>query len=335
MFHLDTHSDEVHKEYLDKILPGLITRIKNGRQHNKQHVELSNRVKDILLPDWSNQDPQQTDLLKRLLIGDPHELINFSNTIINQINDLPESERNGNKTIELIFNYDHVFKGNQERSFWLANIIGRNTCTYCNRQYVLTIQPCKANGEVKYIARPEFDHWFSKSYYPLLSISLYNLIPSCKTCNSSVKGQHRMELHTHVHPYIKDSDPSSQFEFRAVPKVRKGLKWGITVERLRGSKIDNTIKDLALEEIYSMHEPLEVKDIMDFYDSYPTDYINSIITQLNQDSLVGITRNDVYRILFGTEADSDRFLDRPFSKLKHDLLKQIGINLNPQVDQFY
>lgn len=31
-------------------------------------------------------------------------------------------------------------------------------------------------------------------------------------------------------------------------------------------------------------------------------------------------------MLFGVEYDSDKFLDRPFSKLKRDLLKQIGLN---------
>lgn len=335
MLQLNTHSDKVHKEYLDKLLPGLIKRIKNGRIDHGNRIELTDSVKAILLPDWANPVPLQTDLLKKLLIGNPQVLESTNIYINTQISALPKAERNDNKRIELIFHYDGVFKGNKERSYWLAKIIGRNTCTYCNRQYVFTIESINKAGEINYIARPEFDHWFAKSDFPLLSISLYNLIPSCKTCNSSVKGQTTMDLTTHVHPYIKDNDPSSIFSFKAVPKATNGLKWGLTIERQKGSKIDNTIKDLALEEIYSMHEPLEVKDIMDFYDSYPSDYINSIITQLNHDSIVGITRDDVYRILFGTEADSDKFLDRPFSKLKHDLLKQIGVNLNPQIDQFY
>lgn len=33
-------------------------------------------------------------------------------------------------------------------------------------------------------------------------------------------------------------------------------------------------------------------------------------------------------MLFGTEYDEACFLDRPFSKLKRDILKQIGISID-------
>ena len=33
-------------------------------------------------------------------------------------------------------------------------------------------------------------------------------------------------------------------------------------------------------------------------------------------------KSDIYRTLFGTEMDLDKFLDKPFGKPKHNLLKE-------------
>ena len=39
----------------------------------------------------------------------------------------------------------------------------------------------------------------------------------------------------------------------------------------------------------------------------------------------GYTERDVYRMFFGTELDSTENLNRPFSKLKRDILTQLGV----------
>lgn len=80
-------------------------------------------------------------------------------------------------------------------------------CPYCNLSVVTTIDIDKSksikNEEVKnYIekentswivpngtARPTLDHFYPKNKYPFLSMKLYNLVPACSTCNSSIKGK--------------------------------------------------------------------------------------------------------------------------------------------------
>lgn len=334
MLELDSYTEEVHNAFITHILPNLVKRIKKGRTHNKKHVELTDGVKDILLSDWRSDKPKDTEILKKLLVREPTSLAKLNKEINDRIGALPKADRSTNKDIELIFNYEDVFSNNKENSYWLAKIIGRNTCTYCNRQYIFTIEYVDDNKKTLQVARPEFDHWWSKSDFPLLSLSLYNLIPSCKICNSSVKGEDKFNLSSHIHPYIKEN-VNSKFTFRAVPKTSSGLKWRVKIERKEGTKIDNTIKAFALDEIYSMHEPLEVKDIMDFYDAYPEGYVNSLIHKLCTDSNYAISRTDAYRILFGTELSTNKYLDRPFSKLKHDLLQQIGLNLDSMPTHFY
>lgn len=51
-----------------------------------------------------------------------------------------------------------------------------SVCPYCNRNYIINFDE---NGKTT----AELDHFFSKSKYPYLAICVYNLIPSCHTCN--------------------------------------------------------------------------------------------------------------------------------------------------------
>lgn len=72
---------------------------------------------------------------------------------------------------------------------------------------------------------------------------------------------------------------------------------------------------------------LELKDIMDFRDNYPDGYLNDLVTMLNgsQDHSKGghLSRADAYRMLFGVEWDDDKHLNRPFGKMKNEILKEI------------
>ena len=326
MLQLDVYEDCVCDEYVAKILSGLKQRIQKGRKCNGATYELAAEAKSVLLPKWNTGSPDDS-ILKSLLKDEPREHIKLNEKIWAKFDKLSRENAPSSKTIEKIFDYDGVFNGNgKEVAYWLARITGRNTCTYCNRQYIFTIEKEQEDGEANKIVRPVFDHWFSKSKYPLLSLNLYNLIPSCTICNSSIKGNMVLELDKHIHPYVKDPQASA-FKFLAKPKLLATSEWELKIDCEPGSKIDNTIKALELETIYSMHAPLEVKDIMDFNNAYPEGYVNSLLDDLLKKNSSGLSRTDVYRILFGVEAHSDKFLDRPLSKLKHDLLKQIGLEL--------
>jgi hypothetical protein len=100
-------------------------------------------------------------------------------------------------------------------------------------------------------------------------------------------------------------------------------RWELNIKRAAGSKEDNTIKAFRLDEIYAVHGDLEVKDIMDLHDAYTSGYLQDMVTLL-QNGNVRYTKEQLYRMIFSAEMNPDQFLDRPFSKLKHDLLKFIG-----------
>ena len=54
--------------------------------------------------------------------------------------------------------------------------------------------------------RPEFDHFYDKATYPVLSLSFYNLIPCCHICNATLKTTKKFSLKSHIHPYHDSFD---------------------------------------------------------------------------------------------------------------------------------
>lgn len=323
LFQLPPLSNEFKKEYRAKLLAGLEDRIRNGKGKRK----LSKAQKKILIPNYNTPNPDFSNL-ETLLTGLPEESKNLSDTLIKKLKATTKDKPGLIKKLEKVFAYSSVISGNKEMSYWIAQNIQRNTCTYCNRHYVFSVERQKepVGNKERYVTRPEFDHWFTKSKHPLLSLNIHNLIPSCKICNSAVKHTSDGDLKKHIHPYKKEE---FAFNFRVGPAIAthkdEVWKWRLSIDRIHGSKIDQTIRDFATEELYAPHAELEVKDILEFTQAYPKGYLRDLLTDKDGKRTRDITQEQAYRMLFGTEYSSDRFLDRPLSKLKHDILKQLNV----------
>lgn len=222
--------------------------------------------------------------------------------------------------IKHIFNYDNYISRNTSFSYYLAELMDSNTCTYCNRQYTLTIKDC--NGER--VIRPEFDHWFAQSLYPDLALSYFNLIPSCSFCNSILKNDTETELATHIHPYI-DRNPGFSFGYSLVPSGGYAVEVNITEtdSRIR-KRIENTLRLFKIKEVYGAHSDLELRDLIELATANPDDYIDSLVRRVLRET--ELTREDVFRLLFGIEIDSAKYINRPLSKFKSDIIKKIHSN---------
>lgn len=351
MWHLEIASDKTLAEYTNLILKQIEDRIKDRR--NNPHYKA---WCDYLLP--VNRDLKfEESILKKIITSEPDELFKLNHKIINLLlrkhpkgNKVTYDEKQllgyikekrkkpGNADKQIIDKYDDLFKFLHDvfdysiikgkKAYQIALMKRVNTCTYCNRQYTLTIGvEEEESGEKKSKVKPQFDHWFAHEQYPLLGVSYYNLIPSCSVCNSAVKGSAHFTLNTHIHPYTtKNSNPD--FTFMPILKYdeeMKKVRWGIKLKRKEGSKEDNTIKDLFLEEVYDQHGEMEVKDIMDFATKNNPTYLKTLFHNICDELKKDYTQAEVYRMLFGVDADVEKTLDRPFSKLKRDILKGEGI----------
>lgn len=327
MWKLDRPSVETINWYKDKMLPSLIERVQNS--------SLLPEVKNILLP-TNIPFAHDTSVLEGLLIYPPIEAKDLNDHLINRIEKIPVYQvapallKVLRQKILEIFDYEGQISKSTSKSYYLTHRQGRFTCTYCNRNYTITVvsRAQRSHGykigknDSERIARPHLDHWFDKADYPLLSLNLFNLIPSCPVCNSAIKGKTKFDLSTHVHPYLTDKDePDFRFVLKPNRETNSDFPFIVGIDETTSSaKERKTIEDLCLKDVYAYHGMLEAKDIYDWRIKNSLDYLKDIFSGTMEK--YRRSTEDVFKMFFGTEYATDNNLDRPFSKLKRDILIQ-------------
>jgi len=246
--------------------------------------------------------------LKKILIGRPDELETIRTKYFHC-----------KKELNRLFNYENWVDKEGFYEFYhaydLADALNLQTCVYCNRLYTKTVIDHGKNC----ITRPEFDHWFSKSKNPILALSFYNLIPSCHVCNSAVKRNADMELDLHYHPYL-DIEINTKMIFSWKHKDYSNFSFNVLGLSKKGQ---NTIDAFKLQEVYETHED-EIKDLRLIRDTYSDRYLEILSTQFTG---LSISEEEIYRLAFGVHNDDSHFEKRPLSRMKRDILKELGIQV--------
>lgn len=275
----------------------------------KRIDKINNSNSEILFDFFINSE------LETILIGSPLQIIELSN----KINGLSK-EKSFVDDLKYVFKYEDWFDQKKEKlydAYDLANNLDIPVCVYCNRMYTKTVFA----EDGKKITRPTFDHYFSKTDHPLLALSFYNLIPSCTVCNSSVKGKRELNLIDHYHPYIDiGKDINKQIVFSYYNKKLKSF--GFKMNTLKDSKAEKTVEFFKLKDIYETHED-EIFDLYKLRDVYSDKYLQ----MLRKNVLKGTKTSDkeIYRLAFGTHIDEAEYDRRPLSKMKKDILIELGI----------
>ncbi len=197
----------------------------------------------------------------------------------------------------------------------IANMLNVKTCPYCNMSYTLYTE--RITGQKKE-AKFEFDHFFDKKTYPMFSMSLYNLIPSCSICNKSKK-QQRLALA--YHPYHSSIYRNFFFEVDDVlellyGKSRKDI-FNINLVPLGNPTDFSEFEDaFHLRALYSRHRDIakEVFDKAYLYIYYGSRRNFKFITSYDYEYL--------RRLWLGTYTDERDMEKRPMTKFKLDLEQQ-------------
>lgn len=270
----------------------------------------------------SDFNSAQKDFLKKNLqsiITSPPSILLELNRNFNAI--CPSISKNEN--LEKIFRYDLFTKKKKEyNAYDLAEKLDIRVCPYCNRNYTLTVQT-----STKSIVRPDFDHYFAKSEYPMLALSIYNLIPSCKICNSTLKGALEFKLEEYIHPYVDDSVSHYKYTYQpedveAILGVNSNINVTLDIDNSEMSdKIRKTADVFKLEEIYTGHRE-EVRDLLEIKNKIPQTYIDQLSSMFEG---LHISKEEAYKYTFGTYYNEIDFAKRPFSKLKKDILTELGL----------
>ena len=218
------------------------------------------------------------------------------------------------KKLGLIFNYTVLGKNDHYNSYDLTTNLGIRSCAYCNRIYTLTKWK-KSKGR---LMSPQLDHWFPQSKYPLLQISFYNLIPSCEICNARSKSDTLFNLKDHFHPYsIEDENEELHLKYKLGVKD----KYSIYFDSFSTAKIKRTCEEMSIDDMYNAHQ-YELDDLIKIKQAYSDKYLEKLKDAFPKANL---SKEEIYRLVFGTEINIKNFHKRPMSKFKHDILKEIGV----------
>jgi hypothetical protein len=254
--------------------------------------------------------------LPQILVEKPEELLKINKAFYSTNKG---NSKKINSIIRKIFDYDLFSNKKQEyNSYSLAENLQINTCPNCNRQYTITVSSKKIDGQ---LTRPDFDHYFPKSKYPLLCLSFYNLIPSCKICNSTFKGDKEMDILKNIHPYIDNLINDFSFDYKLSSKgLYKCESISINFhEPTTKERIQKTLNMFRIEETYNSHKFI-VDQILQLKNSLNDDYLK-ILTQNTYEN-INWTPEEAYRTGFGVNYKDDELFEHPFSKLKRDIIKK-------------
>jgi len=182
-----------------------------------------------------------------------------------------------------------------------------NVCPYCNRNFVNPIYKENSVGADNKNQSPDIEHFFPKSIYPFLSLSISNLLPSCAFCNK-IKSDVDTFQNNCLSPYeIKNSD--FRFDFTLKSERVKEVKL-ISKKGCKNSEI------LHLESLYNDVHSKYINDIFKDVLKYPRTYKDSLKKEFK------LTESD-YKELFRNYHDEKDFNKQPLSKMTKDLYNQI------------
>ncbi|CAM3223512.1 hypothetical protein [Moritella viscosa] len=156
-----------------------------------------------------------------------------------------------------IFNYNAM---SQRFGREITNSMNLDVCPYCNNEDIETINEEGAE------TRPDLDHYYPRSKFPFLAITLSNLIPAGGRCNQKYKKAKSML--GYVHPYIDGIDQSTLFNFNymfdegrnidaidiTVNNQNNDLDKNLNLFRVQATHNKNNVKNwfLKLEERYQL-----------------------------------------------------------------------------------
>ena len=217
------------------------------------------------------------------------------------------------------FHYFYKRLSYSDEAYDILKIINATVCPYCNRQYTFTVR----KGKLK--SRPQFDHYFPKSLFPYLSISVYNLIPSCALCNT---GKSKSSPDKILYPY-EESFESKEIRFKAdniVPYIlREDKDISISLETLESSNenkadiISAYNKDFKIKALYELHSD-EARKIIEKKYIFNDEALESICRSYYD---AGYDKEHLKELIFGKYEVED-FINHPLSKFTSDIFEQIS-----------
>ena len=231
-----------------------------------------------------------------------------------------------------LFCYKKLQTGNKDwNRHKLLSLIGIEICPYCQRNYISSYEE---NNDEKTTA--DLDHFYPKSLYPFLALSLYNFIPSCQICNSRFKGN--KDTRDSVYLYEEGFDELG-VKFRTSKEVISeilGERYSdfyvkIDYENLKnkedGEKVKNSIENLGLDKVYKKSHNQYIQDLLYNIEKYPENYLENCVEMFesNVDKKKQLEEyfKDIVKEPYRKRIENGE----PLAKLTKDILEEFEIKI--------
>ena len=163
------------------------------------------------------------------------------------------------------------------------------------------------------------DHLLPQTDYPHLSLCIYNLIPSCYSCNSKFKKE--ASLHLDLNDLILISPTSDNNVIDLFSNFNILFNYPYSKEDYKiklNSKYDLFFKTLKIQGRYNFHKDISFKLL-----EKRKNYSDSQIAEIAK-----ITKRDIIEVkkdIFGSVIFNEDENNEPFAKYKKDIAKQLGL----------
>ena len=269
---------------------------------------------------------------EKIIKAKPNELTNIAQNLFQQ----PRYIQKGKQKIPV---YDYYDKGTnistikklinlykdfaKSKSSWkvgnekynahiLVEKLGIEVCPYCNRNYIRNLQDKRTC---------ELDHFYPKEAYPFLAMSFYNLIPSCKTCNQTLKGVKEISINPYDVDFFKEKY-SFKLKIKEISFYHDSKRgFEIVYDEIK-QKLDRNFTVFAIEKLYNQHKDL-ILELIQKQVTYSDDYIDDLFKRY--EGTLFKNKEDVLRHIAGNYVSEEDFHKRPLSKLTHDIAKDLGL----------
>ena len=330
---------EEHSEwYSDNILPN----IKNAYEFIESQKSKSYSMKKYL------------ELLKKIIdkgkdfIVQKELFLDYENKEIDKIIKIMKKKNKKSKSIleirfeklniseeylpNQLFCYKKLQTGNKDwNRHKLLSLIGIEICPYCQRNYISSYEE---NNDEKTTA--DLDHFYPKSLYPFLALSLYNFIPSCQICNSRFKGN--KDTRDSVYLYEEGFDELG-VKFKTSKEVISeilGERYSdfyvkIDYENLKnkedGEKVKNSIENLGLDRVYKKSHNQYIQNLLYNIEKYPENYLENCVEMFesNVDKKKQLEEyfKDIVKEPYRKRIENGE----PLAKLTKDILEEFNIKI--------
>ena len=233
--------------------------------------------------------------------------------------------KNYKKDLKLAFGYKPLRNGYIGQN--LAKFLDIKACPYCNAQYTL-----QTKSGLKILH--DFDHYFPHEKYPFLSVSLFNLIPSCRNCNGA-KNDKESRLDSSFNPYSNES-VSDNFNFKLsdIFIIKRYLTGDRNVDietkinpnaskKLR-DKVEKHLLDYSILDLFKRHSD-HAEELLWKYYIYDKNKRETLLNFEKNGKRIFSSKEDLERFIVGNYTSSKDQLKRPLAKFQTDIAKQLKL----------